>query len=80
MARARRGFTQAELAARLQISSTTVRAAEQGDPRVAVGILVSLLWVLGIGPIAKSLADHPELQPPIQSKKRVRIQKSLDDF
>lgn len=79
-ARARRGFTQAELAERLQVSPTTVRAAEQGDPRVAAGILLSLLWVLGIGPIAKSLADHPALQPALQSKKRVRTQKSLDDF
>jgi transcriptional regulator with XRE-family HTH domain len=79
-ARARRGFTQAELAERLRVSPTTVRAAEQGDPTVAVGIVVSLLWVLGIGPIGKVLAGQPELQHAPQSKQRVRTQKGLDDF
>ena len=79
-ARARRGFTQAGLAERLRVSPTTVRAAEQGDPAIAAGILVSLLWVLGIGPISKSLAEHAELQRPPTSKQRVRASKSLDDF
>ncbi len=79
-ARARRGFTQTELAQRLRVSPTTVRAAEQGDPKVAAGILVSLLWVLGIGPIGRALADHPELQQTLPPKRRVRTQKSLDDF
>jgi ribosome-binding protein aMBF1 (putative translation factor) len=79
-ARANRGFTQVDLAERLRVSPTTVRAAEQGDPTVAAGILVSLLWVLGIGPIGKALAA--DLEPPHtpESKQRVRTQKSLDDF
>jgi len=38
-ARARRGFSQADLAQRLRVSPTTVRAAEHGDPAVATGIL-----------------------------------------
>jgi len=79
-ARARRGFTQADLAERLRVSPTTVRAAEHGDPKVAAGILVSLLWVLGIGSISKSLAARSELQHAPQPKQRVRAQKSLDDF
>jgi len=79
-ARARRGFTQAELAARLRVSPTTVRAAEQGDPTVAAGILVSLLWVLGIGPLGKLLTSHPELQFAPRAKQRVRTQKGIDDF
>lgn len=79
-ARARRGFTQADLAERLRVSPTTVRAAEQGDPTVAAGILVSLLWVLGIGPIGKALAGQPELQHAHRSKQRVRTKKGLDDF
>jgi transcriptional regulator with XRE-family HTH domain len=79
-ARARRGFTQADLAERLRVSPTTVRAAEQGDPKVAAGILVSLLWVLGIGSISKSLETRSELQHAPQPKQRVRAQKSLDDF
>jgi transcriptional regulator with XRE-family HTH domain len=80
-ARARRGFTQSQLAERLRVSPTTVRAAEQGDPKVAAGILISLLWVLGIGPISKALATQPEpssARPP--GRRRVRTQKSLDDF
>ena len=77
-ARSRRGFTQAELAERLRLSPTTVRAAEQGDPAVAVGIVVSLLWILGIGPISSSVAaSHPEASQP---KQRVRAGKRLDDF
>jgi len=79
-ARARRGFTQAELAERLRISPTTVRAAEQGDPTVAAGILVSLLWVLGLGPIGKGLSSDSELQQAPRSRQRVRTPKGLDDF
>lgn len=77
-ARGRRGFTQAELAERLRLSPTTVRAAEQGDPAVAAGIVASLLWTLGIGPISSSVAaSHPEATEP---KQRVRTGKRLDDF
>lgn len=78
-ARARREFTQSQLADRLRVSPTTVRAAEQGDPKVAAGILISLLWVLGIGPISKALAVQAELSP-VPGRRRVRAQKSLDDF
>ena len=77
-ARAQRGFTQADLAKRLGVSPTTVRAAEQGDPGVAIGILASLVWVLGIGPISASLAAM--LPPVAQLKQRVRAGKKLDDF
>jgi transcriptional regulator with XRE-family HTH domain len=79
-ARAQRGFTQEELARRLRISRTTIIAAEQGDPSVTAGILVSLLWVLGIGPVNANLTSRPrELAHP-QSKRRVRTRKSPDDF
>jgi ribosome-binding protein aMBF1 (putative translation factor) len=77
-ARGRRGFTQAELAERLRLSPTTVRAAEQGDPAVAAGIVASLLWTLGMGPISTSVAAaHPGTTQP---KQRVRSGKRLDDF
>ena len=79
-ARARRGFTQNDLADRLRVSPTTVRAAEQGDPSLKVGILVSLLWVLGISPLGKVLATLPELQHVPRSRQRVRTQTALDDF
>ena len=77
-ARGRRGLTQADLAERLRLSPTTVRAAEQGDPAVAAGILASLLWTLGIGPISSGVvATHPEARQP---KQRVRAGKRVDDF
>jgi transcriptional regulator with XRE-family HTH domain len=77
-ARAQRGFTQADLAKRLMVSPTTVRAAEKGDPRVATGILFGLMWLLGIGPVSASLAA---MRPPVaQPKQRVRTGKKLDDF
>jgi DNA-binding XRE family transcriptional regulator len=77
-ARATRGFTQSELARRLRVSPTTVRAAEQGDPAVAIGILASLLWLLGVGPISASLvSSHP---PHVKPKQRVRGRKHIDDF
>lgn len=77
-ARAQRGFTQADLAKRLRVSPTTVRAAEKGDPSVAAGILVGLMWLLGIGPISASLAA---MYPPVaQPRQRVRTGKKLDDF
>ncbi len=80
-ARARRGFTQTDLAGRLRVSPTTVRAAEQGDPKVASGILASLLWVLGIGPISSGLTSRSaELEHPIKTARRVRTRKSFDDF
>ena len=80
-ARARRGFTQADLAGRLRVSPTTVRAAEQGDPTVATGILASILWILGVGPISASLASRrAPLEHPAKTKHRVRTQKSIDDF
>ena len=73
-------MTQAALAARLQISPTTVRAAEQGDPRVAAGILVSILWALGVGPIANVVIPHrPEWERSKRLAHRVRP-KALDDF
>lgn len=77
-ARGQRGLTQAALAERLRLSPTTVRAAERGDPAIAAGILASLLWTLGIGPISSSVAaGHPTAKRPRQ---RVRAGKSLDDF
>jgi ribosome-binding protein aMBF1 (putative translation factor) len=58
--RADRGLTQDSLAKHLQISCTTVRAAEQGDPSVTSGILMSLLWMIGINRVADSLADKTQ--------------------
>lgn len=77
-----RGLTQAALAARLQISPTTVRAAEQGDPAVATGILATILWLLGIGPLSEALAARREVWelPGAKRKRRAPATKAIDDF
>ena len=78
--RAAKGISQRALAARLQISPTTVLAAERGDPTVASGILAALLWTVGIGPISEGLLPplaETALKAP--TGKRVRT-KVLDDF
>lgn len=75
-----KGLTQGDLAARLQISPTTVRAVEQGDPAVASGILVAILWLLGIGPVASiGLPQIARWAKTRTGRKRVR-RKALDDF
>jgi ribosome-binding protein aMBF1 (putative translation factor) len=79
-ARARRGFTQNDLAARLRVSPTTVGAAERGDPTVKAGILVSLLWILGMGSVSASLEPQHKDVEHVTLKQRVRKRKSLDDF
>jgi transcriptional regulator with XRE-family HTH domain len=80
-ARANRSFTQADLAARLRISPTTVRAAERGDPSVTMGIVLSLLWMLGLGPISPNLEPKDaDLESARTNRKRVRPSKAPDDF
>ena len=79
--RAAKGLTQDQLAARLQISRTTLRAAEQGDPSVKAGILLTLLWALGIGPLASALTPHGADWTVRTGSSRQRVRpKALDDF
>lgn len=47
-ARVRRGLTQAVVAARCGISRETIRKVESGDPGVAIGTLVEMLWIYGL--------------------------------
>lgn len=54
-ARLARNEPQAALARRLGIALNTVRAAERGDPRVGSGVLVAMLWALGLGPVGDGL-------------------------
>ncbi len=48
IARKRRMWTIAEVAAKMGISAPTVIALEKGEPTVSLGVLVSALWTLGL--------------------------------
>lgn len=78
-----KGLTLNDLAMRAQISRTTARAAENGDPSVSAGILVTLLWLVGIGPLSNVVIPHMprwgDLENPQNINRRVRP-KVNDDF
>lgn len=48
LARKRRMWTIAELAAKMGVSAPTVIALEKGEQTVSLGVLVSALWTLGL--------------------------------
>lgn len=79
-ARLAKGLTQTELAARLQISPTTVKAAERGDARVRIGILLSLFWVLGVMPLSESVPRAAAVPAGRVTAARRARRKVLDDF
>lgn len=58
LARKRRRWTIAELAQKVGISPPTVIALEKGQPTVSTGVLVSVLWVLGLEKELQTLT-HP---------------------
>ncbi|MDP9139162.1 MAG: helix-turn-helix domain-containing protein [Pseudomonadota bacterium] len=60
-ARLARNESQAVLAKRLGLAERTVRAVEAGDPGVAAGTLVGLLWAVGIEALSKT-AEHQAAQ------------------
>lgn len=81
-ARLARNEPQAQLARRLGIVPRTLRAAERGDPRVGSGVLISMLWALGLGPIGDDLVAQATKQVLVTGKIRARRSpsKALDDF
>jgi len=70
LARRRRKMSLADLAERLMVSSPTLRKLEMGDPTVSLGVMVTTLWVLGLGDAFKALAapetDGPGLRAEMQ--------------
>lgn len=82
-ARLARNEPQAALARRLGIALNTVRAVERGDPRVGSGVLVALLWALGLGPIGDGLLAQATRSALGTAKVRARRSNrsgALDDF
>jgi transcriptional regulator with XRE-family HTH domain len=59
LARARRGLSIAELAAKAGINRNTLNALELGKPGVALGTYVTVLWALGLDKSLDSVA-HPD--------------------
>lgn len=76
-ARADRGWTQIDLAARLGVSPVTLKKIEAGSPGTAFGTILELCGLLGLSPdpdsAANATADLQRAKPPRRVKaKRVR--------
>ena len=59
LARTERGFSQHNLAERLNVSRYLVMAIEKGSPKVAIGVVFEAAAILGIRLLAE---DEPTLQ------------------
>ncbi len=57
VARIRRGWSVADLAARAGINRNTLTALEQGKPGTAMGVCVAVLWALGLDKTLDVVAD-----------------------
>ena len=88
IARKRRGQTLRELAGRARIAPNTLLAIERGKPTVSVGVLATVLWLLGLSDGIASLADpdadaHGKALELARAPKRMRTRRAqevLDDF
>ena len=81
-ARLARDEPQAQLARRLGIALGTVRAAEQGSSRVGSGVLIAMIWALGLGPVGDGLLAQASKAALTMGKARARrsASKALDEF
>lgn len=57
VARIRRGWSVADLAGRAGINRNTLTALELGKPGTAVGVCITVLWVLGLDKSLEAVAD-----------------------
>ena len=78
-ARKRRLLTISDLAEKIKVSSPTIIALEKGQPTVGLGVLVSVLWTLGLENelLQISNPDDIEGQKLMTSRlpKKIKIQK-----
>jgi transcriptional regulator with XRE-family HTH domain len=77
IARKRRGLSAQALAEKVGVFRKTIEALEAGKPGVSVGVLVTVLWVLGLDTGLASLADpdadtHGKALEAARRPKRVR--------
>ena len=88
IARKRRGLTVHELAGRAGVSPNTLLALERGRPTTSIGVLATVLWLLGLADGFASLAHpdadlHGKALELSRATKRIRkplADESLDDF
>jgi transcriptional regulator with XRE-family HTH domain len=57
VARVRRGWSVAELAAKAGINRNTLTALEQGKAGAAIGVCFTVLWALGLDATLQAVAD-----------------------
>lgn len=57
VARIRRGWSVADVAAKAGINRNTLTALEQGKPGTAVGVCFTVLWALGLDKSLDAVAD-----------------------
>jgi transcriptional regulator with XRE-family HTH domain len=57
VARIRRGWSVADLAAKAGINRNTLTALEQGRPGTAIGVCIAVLWALGLDKSMEAVAD-----------------------
>lgn len=57
VARLRRGWSVADLAAKAGINRNTLTALEHGRPGTAIGVCIVVLWVLGLDSSMEAVAD-----------------------
>jgi transcriptional regulator with XRE-family HTH domain len=74
--RLERNERQADFAARLGVSIPTLRKLEQGDPTVAIGTWVDVVWLLGrLDRLAEVLAAKPSLFDQWEKQNRPSVRK-----
>ena len=86
LARARRGMSIAEVAAKAGINRNTLNALELGKPGVAIGHYLTVLWALGLDRTLDGVA-HPDADTHGKtleaSRRPTRVrkpQKSKDEY
>lgn len=77
IARKRRGLSAEALAEKVGVFRKTIEALEAGKPGVSVGVLVTVLWVLGLDAGLATLAEpdadtHGKALEAARRPKRVR--------
>lgn len=86
LARIRRGWSVADLAAKAGINRNTLTALELGRPGTAIGVCVTVLWVLGLDKSLDAVADpdadsHGKVLEASRRPKRAgKPRKAVDDF
>ncbi len=81
VARLRRNWTIKDLASRVGVTSMTISRLEKGDPAVAIGILVTAVWTLGLADEFKEFLapEHDEVGRGLEArrnKQRARSKKT----